>query len=106
MIDDASARKADTGAPSDALFGPSELHLRSLSASGDIRLSAPQIQIEAQDVAYDAQAELLTARGNERQPVELYNESGVSRGSFQEVVWDVRAEQIHRMREARGQVRR
>ena len=107
MIDDAPARKADTRADAtDALFGPSELHLRSLSASGDIRLTAPQIQIEAQDVTYDAAAELLTARGSERQPVELYNASGVSRGSFQEVVWDARAEQIQRMREVRAQVRR
>jgi lipopolysaccharide export system protein LptA len=106
MIDDAPARKADTGDAPRALFGPSELHLRSLSATGDIRLAAPQIQIEAQDVTYDAQRELLTARGSERQPVELYNESGLSRGAFQEVVWDARAEQIQRMREVRGQVRR
>lgn len=94
------------GASGGGVFGPSELKLRSLSADGDIRLTASQIELDAQSVTYDALRDLLTARGSDRVPVELYNDQGLSRGSFQEVVWNTKTEQIERMRQVQAQMRR
>jgi hypothetical protein len=89
-----------------AAMGPSNMRLKSLSADGDIMLSLGQIQLEAQTATYDAISELLTARGGDNRPVELFNDQGISRGSFQEIVWNARTEQIERMRQVQAQVRR
>jgi hypothetical protein len=88
-----------------SMLGPSELRIKDLLADGGVRLSLPQLQLDAAEVAYDAVDELLTARGSDREPVEVFSGPGVSRGSFQEVVWNARTDQIE-MRQVRAQVRR
>ncbi len=103
------AERPATTAPSDAgavaLLGPSDVRLKSLTAEGDIRMFASQVQVEANSVFYDALRNLLTARGRDRMPVQVYNDEGVSRGSFAEIVWNTRTEQIERMRQVQVQVR-
>jgi hypothetical protein len=88
------------------LFDMSSLQLSSLRADGSVRVLLPQIAIDALEASYDASSQLLTARGTERQPVQLLDPQGISQGSFEEVVWDARAEQIQRMRNVQAQVRR
>lgn len=79
--------------------------VRLLTATGGISFSAPKVRFDAADLMLDPKANLLTARGSARQPVEVYDESGVSSGSFEEGVWNLATHQLVKLKNFAGELR-
>ncbi|HEY7087199.1 MAG TPA: hypothetical protein VH518_03860 [Tepidisphaeraceae bacterium] len=100
---DASSQKHD---PSADGFMPlsSSSKVKQLTAEGDVRFVSKQVEFNAGMVTFDPAQELLTAHGTERVPVEV--SKGLSIGSFQEVSWNTRTQQIKHIQGVQASIRR
>lgn len=85
--------------------GAPEFRVKRLIADGDVRFSSRQIQFEAGTLEYDPSTSTLVARGTDRNPAQLFDESGVSKGSFEELFYNTTTEQI-RLKNPQAQIRR
>jgi hypothetical protein len=83
----------------------SSLRLSRVTADGNVRFVSEGLQFEASTVTYDPVNDLLVARGRDRVPAVLLDEQGVSKGTFSELTYNLRTEQIA-MKDFRAQVRR
>lgn len=100
----AAHKKATAGAASSP--GNSGQKIKRLSADGAVHFSSRQIQFDAEQVTYDPTEDVLMARGAQDVPVQVYDEKGVSTGAFEEIWWNSRTQQIVRLSNLRGDIRR
>ncbi len=80
--------------------------LKMVRAEGGASFTSSQIRFDAQTASYDPGSHRIIARGTERQPLEVFDENGVSSGAIEEVWWDVRNNRPERMKNVTGAVRR
>jgi lipopolysaccharide export system protein LptA len=83
----------------------SDFRVKRLAASGDVRFTSQQIQFSSDQMEYDPATQTLVARGSERLPAQIYDEKGVSNGSFDEVWYNTQTEQI-RLKKPQAHIRR
>jgi hypothetical protein len=104
LAKDPATRPSEPAAATGAL--PSAAQLRSVAASGGVNFKSQQIELDAGEVQFDPNTGRLTARGTSRQPVQVFGGGNISRGTFQELVFNTRTDEIERVREFRGILRR
>jgi hypothetical protein len=68
--------------------------------------SAEKMRFESESVVFDPLSNRLTAIGSINFPATLYDDSGASQGSFVELTFDTRTQQVIRMKDFRATVRR
>ena len=106
---EASRVKADLTAPqpSPPTTQPArpEFRVRRLSAFGGVHFTSRQIQFESDELEYDPAAATLFASGNERTPAQLFDDQGVSKGTFEELWYNTKTEQI-RLKGPQAHIRR
>ena len=80
--------------------------LKIVRAEGGASFTSPQIRFDAATASYDPGSNRIIARGTDRQPVEVFDQSGVSSGSFEELWWNIKDSRPERMKNVTGSVRR
>jgi hypothetical protein len=80
--------------------------IKMLRASDGVHFVSSNIQFDADQVTFDPNAELLIACGSDRAPVQVYDEKGMSGGTFEEICWSTRTQQIVRLHKVQAQIRR
>ncbi|MGH7179965.1 MAG: hypothetical protein ACREJC_21490 [Tepidisphaeraceae bacterium] len=82
------------------------MKLQKLGARGQVTFSSSNLRFVAQEVTFDPIEQLLVARGSDREPAELFDDSGLSRGHFTELWYDLRSDQIKRLANLGASIRR
>lgn len=80
--------------------------LKQVRASEGASFTSPQIRFDAAQAEYDPANERVIARGSERQPVEVFDQTGASSGSFEELWWNLKTNRPERLKNVTGSVRR
>lgn len=80
--------------------------VKRVAAEGGVRFISGQVQFDAAKVWFDPAEEILAAIGDGRSPVQVYDSQGRSTGSFEEVWWNTRTQQIKRLRNVQATIRR
>jgi lipopolysaccharide export system protein LptA len=73
---------------------PSDAKVKAMDAEGAVQFVSRQIRFESDRMSFDTINNLLTAYGTEHQPVEIYDENGVSSAIVQKAWWDTRTQQL------------
>jgi hypothetical protein len=73
---------------------PSDEKVKMMDAGGNVQFVSKQVRFESDRMSFDAINNLLTAYGTEHQPVEIYDENGVSSAIVQKAWWDTRTQQL------------
>jgi hypothetical protein len=89
-----------------AVPGQSNLKLKRVRAEGSVTVVAPRAQFVAGKLEFDPSTDRMTATGADGRGVELFDESGVSRGTFDELIYNTRTRQIDRLSKPSGRLRR
>jgi lipopolysaccharide export system protein LptA len=84
----------------------SSMQFKLATAEGNVHFTARQIQFDAEQISYDPSLELITARGSDGAPVQVYDSNGTSAGSFLEVSWETRTQRIKHVRNVQAVIRR
>jgi lipopolysaccharide export system protein LptA len=82
------------------------MKIKSVSAEGTVHFTSRQIQFDADQISYDPAQELMIARGHERAPVRVYSPTGEAAGSFLEIGWETRTQQIKHVKNVQATIRR
>jgi hypothetical protein len=97
---------ADFVRDADATKRPSSLSLKRVLAHGGVSVTAPQARFDAPKVEYDPVAGQLIAGGDPSNPVETFDEQGLSRGGFERLIYNTRTRQIDKLEKPVGRIRR
>ncbi|HMB96427.1 MAG TPA: hypothetical protein VKK61_10340 [Tepidisphaeraceae bacterium] len=73
---------------------PSDQKVKMMSADGGAQFLSRQIRFQSDRMTFDTINNLLTAFGTEHQPVEIYDENGVSTAIVQKAWWDTKTQEI------------
>lgn len=98
----------------DAEFAPdspastrrASLLLKRVVASGDVNVTAPQARFSALKLEFDPGAGQVIAVGTASQPVETFDEQGLSQGGFERLIYNTRTRQIDKLEKPVGRIRR
>jgi hypothetical protein len=89
-----------------AAAGVDQVGFRRMQADGGVQFGAKGIHVEADSAEYDPVSAILVVRGTDRVPGQLYDEKKqLSKGSFKELYWNTKTEQIDRMEDFRANAR-
>ncbi len=80
-----------------------DLQLTRLTAQDQVNITSQGRQVDAAHIAYDPTTALLTATGQNNQPVRLQNADGSLRGWFQSLTYNLKEDQIIQMKNAQLQ---
>jgi hypothetical protein len=73
---------------------PSDSKMKTMTAAGSVQFMSRQIRFESDRMIFDTINNRLTAFGTEHQPVDIYDDSGVSSAIVNEAWWDTRTQQM------------
>ncbi len=90
----------DSGAGSD------QQQLKSVRAEGGASFTSPQIRFDAATAVYDPAANRIIARGSENRPVEMFDQAGLSNGTFEELWWNIKENRPERLKNVTASVKR
>jgi lipopolysaccharide export system protein LptA len=79
--------------------------LKRIVADGAVTVVAPRARFTAAEVVLEPQTGRMIARGTPQQPVELFDEQGVSQGGFDSLIYNTRTRQIDSLIRPRGSIR-
>jgi hypothetical protein len=85
--------------------GAEQNRLKAVHAEGNVTMTTKGTKVDAAHATYSPDANQLTVRGENGRPVEL-EDGGLSKGSFEELVWDLKANQLLRAKNLSGSIRR
>jgi hypothetical protein len=68
--------------------------VKRLTADGGVAFASSRLQFSSDSIEFDPQAHQLVARGTDRVPATLLDESGLSRGTFAEMYYDTKTDQM------------
>lgn len=80
--------------------------LKRVVASEGASFTSAQIRFDAAEAVYDPANERVIARGSDRMPVEVFDQTGASSGSFEELWWNLKTNRPERLKNVTGAVRR
>lgn len=80
--------------------------LNRVHTEGGTSFITPKIRFDAAEAVYEPGSERVVVRGTERQPVEMFDESGLSSGSYEEIWWNLRENRPERLKNVMGTIRR
>ncbi len=107
LEEDPASTTAPATRPGGALLpDASSAKVKLLTADGGVRFISSQIRFDADQVFLDPRRNLLLARGTDRTPVQVYDEKGISSGSFSEISWNTMTQQIENMHDVQARVRK
>ncbi|HEX8323826.1 MAG TPA: hypothetical protein VF595_07915 [Tepidisphaeraceae bacterium] len=86
--------------------GPQGAELTRMTADQGATLYGRNMRIDAARAMYEPATDRIIATGTPRQPVEWYDEKGLSRGSFAEMWWNVKTNQPERVRDVSVEMNR
>jgi hypothetical protein len=97
---------ANSGAGGGVIGGSGDpVRLKRVIASGNVEVKSARANLEAGDLAFDPVAQVLTARGDQGNPVTMFDNVTGSTTQAGEVQWNTRTDQFQ-VKELRGKVRR
>ena len=68
--------------------------LKHLTADGGVTFVSDRLQFNAESIDYDPDKQLLIARGTDREPATLFDQSGLSKGTFAEMYYDTKTDRM------------
>ena len=82
------------------------MKVKRMTAIGAVRMTTARMQITADTAVYDPQTQIMIATGSVRQPVEVFDNQGVSSGTFDEVEYNMQTGLIKRLKNAHTSMNR
>lgn len=82
-----------------------ETQLKRIVADKGASFSSKQIRFDAAEAIYEPGDDRVIARGTPRQPVLVYDESGATSGSFEELWWNIKEGRPERLKNVTANVR-
>jgi len=70
------------------------MQVEHMRAEEQVQFDGRGVQVWAHTIDDDPVAERVIARGTDAEPVKVYDDQGVSKGEFTEVVWNSRTQEI------------
>lgn len=86
--------------------GPQGAQLKKMTADQGATMRAKTMRIEAPRAIFEPAADRVIATGTARQPVEWFDDKGLSRGSFAEMWWNVKTNQPEKVIDVKVEVNR
>jgi hypothetical protein len=97
---------ATTKAANPAAAMPTDqINVRRLLAEENVRFAGRNLQFTASSAEYNPETGVFVARGTDRVPALLLDEQGASKGTFTEIRWNMRTQQIDGMTGFKANVR-
>ena len=85
--------------------GEDTMKVKRLIAQGQVHMVSQRLQFTAAQAVYDPETQIMTAHGSLREPAELLDEQGLSTGSFDELVYNTKTDQVQ-IKEFQGNMRK
>ena len=70
------------------------MKVKLMVARGQVRLISQRMQFTAAEAIYDPATQIMIAHGSQRQPAELLDEQGLSTGSFDELIYNTKTDEM------------
>jgi hypothetical protein len=83
-----------------------KMQLSHLLAVGNVHFSAKAVDFDAHSVDYDPRTQIMIARGTDQEPGETRDADGRGNGSFDELIYDVQAQEVKSVTGMHGTLRR
>jgi len=82
-----------------------KMHLRKVTADGDVHVVSQRMNVDARHLTYDSQEQVLVATGTDLNPVVVFDNGNGSTHNVQELWWNTKTDQF-KVRELAGKVSR
>lgn len=90
----------------DGKQSPQGAQLKRLTADQGATMFAKKMRVDAARAVYEPANDRLIATGTPRQPVQWFDENGLSRGSFGEMWWNLKTNQPEKVKDVSVEVNR
>jgi lipopolysaccharide export system protein LptA len=74
--------------------GEDAMKVKRMVARGQVRMISQKLGFTAARAVYDPVTQVMTAYGSQREPAQLLDEQGLSTGSFDELIYNTRTDQV------------
>lgn len=79
--------------------------LEQVYTEGGTSFISQKVRFDAAQAVYEPSSDRVIVRGTQRQPVEMFDESGLSSGTYEEIWWSLRENRPERLKNVTGNLR-
>lgn len=79
--------------------------LEKVYTEGGTSFISPKVRFDASQAVYEPTPDRIIVRGTPRQPVEMFDESGLSSGTYEEIWWSIKDNRPERLKNVTGSLR-
>jgi hypothetical protein len=80
--------------------------LKRVRTEGGTSFITPKVRFDAAEAVYEPGTDRVVVRGTERQPVEMFDQGGLSSGTYEEIWWNLKENRPERLKNVTGTIRR
>ncbi|GIW76337.1 MAG: hypothetical protein KatS3mg104_1400 [Phycisphaerae bacterium] len=79
--------------------------LEKVYSEGGTSVIGQKVRFDAAQAVYEPDSDRIVVRGTPRQPVEIFDESGLSSGTYEEIWWSLKENRPERLKNVTGNLR-